>query len=124
MLYNVLYWQQMPSTTDKLAEMKGLPTQQDKERIQRILLRYEKKYPGRILHTVREAQSEHRAEGNETAKAKYGVVNQQAHGRVLFELPEDLGNQIIEVAPFVFKNKKHLAWFAKNFKELLIPAKY
>jgi hypothetical protein len=102
----------------------GLPTQQDKERIQQALLRYEIKYPGRIKKARDDARAEHRAEGLHGDKAKFGVVNKQAHGRVLFELPEDLGVRITKIAPLVFKDKTHLRWFVKNFSELLIPERY
>lgn len=123
-LYSVLYLGQMGNTTDDLAEMVGLPTEQDKEKIRRAILRYEKKHPGYIQAAIEQARGEHRAEGLHTDKAKYGVVNKQAHGRVLFELPNELGQQITSITPFVFKNKKHLRWFIKHFPELLIPSKY
>lgn len=105
-----------------LADMVGLPTQNDKEKIQRLILRYERNHPGYILHGIQEVRREHFEQGGR--KQKYGEVNKSAQGRILLELPEDLGKQITDVAPFVFKDKKHLRWFIKNFPELLIPEKY
>lgn len=112
------------ANTNDLAEIVGLPTEQDKERIRRVILRYEKKHPGYILAAIEQARAEHRADGLGTRKAEYGEVNKAAGGRVLFELPVELGEQITNIAPFVFKNKQHLRWFVKNFRELLIPPKY
>lgn len=97
-----------------------LPSSNDKEKIRRIILRFERKNPGAILHTIEEVRAEHQAGGLHTRKAEYGEVNKAAQGRTLFELPEELGHEIVKVAPFVFRSRKHLHWFIKNFPELLI----
>lgn len=112
------------ATNKDLAELVGLPTPQDKERIQQVILRYEYKFPGRIQKARDDAREEHRAAGLHGDKAKFGVVNKAAHGRLAMELPEDLGARITKIAPLVFKDKTHLHWFIKNFPELLIPEKW
>lgn len=99
-----------------------VPSNNDKEKIQRILLRYERKHPGYVLNGIQEVRREHFQQGGR--KQRYGEVNKQSQGRILFELPEELGQQITDIAPFVFKSKRHLHWFIKHFPELLIPESY
>jgi hypothetical protein len=105
-----------------LGDAVGLPDEQDKEAIRRMILRYEKKHPGYIQGARDEAKREHQAQGGKTAE--FGEVNKAARGRVLFELPEELYQSIYNSYPLMFSDTKHLRWFVKNFKELLIPEKY
>src|SRR5688572_5416829 len=111
----------MDKTTKKtLGEAIGLPDDVDKENIRKIILKYDKKHPGYIQHAISEAKADFAG----TDKAKFGEVNKSAHGRVLFELPEELHANLETYIPTLFREKTHLRWFIKHFKELLIPEKY
>jgi hypothetical protein len=105
-----------------VADAVGLPDQQDKERIQRYLARYDKAHPGEIQFHISMAREHFRAAGG--AKQKYGLVNKAASGRTLFELPNEVGQWLEAAYPLMFRSKEHTAWFAKNFPELLIPERY
>jgi hypothetical protein len=105
-----------------LADAVGMPDDQDKARIRQILMTFDKKHPGQIFHTVQKAREDFRAQGGDVAK--YGLVNKQASGRTLFELPEALVGEIETEYPTMFREKKHFHWFVRHFKELLIPEKY
>ena len=106
-------------STKSMGDVVGLPDDIDKARIQRFLLRYERKHPGEIQF--------HRDMARERTKAgknDYGVVDPTSARRYLFELPEQIGIWLGEAYPLMFKEKSHTRWFAKNFPELLIPRKY
>lgn len=105
-----------------LGDAVGMPDSVDKERIRKILLAYEKKYPGQITYTRDVAKGDFGAQGGK--KAEFGLVNKGASGRVIFELPEELHHQLEEYIPTLFRDKKHFRWFVKNFKELMIPERY
>lgn len=109
-------------TAQSMADVVGLPDKQDKERIQKYLVQYEKQFPGEIGSIVYLAREDFRKQGGRVAE--WGEVNKAARGRTLFELPERLGQWMEQAYPLMFKDKKHTAWFAKNFPELLLPNKY
>lgn len=105
------------SSTDKLAEGIGLPDKQDKERIQRWLLKYEKEHPGEIKF--------HRDAARARLKdPKFATIDDASARRYLFELPEEFGNWLSQSYPLMFKAKTHTHWFCRNFPELLIPEKF
>lgn len=111
----------------ELGDAIDLPDDVDKERIRRMILRYEKKNPGYILNCIQEARAQHQYSDTmgKTKKAvKYGEVNEGISGRLLFEIPEELYRDIEDAYPVMFKNKKHFRWFVANFKELMIPEEY
>lgn len=110
------------ATAKTMADVVGLPDEQDRQRIQRYLLRYEKAHPGEIQFHINMAREHFRAAGGD--KQKFGVTNKQAHGRTLFELPNEVGQWLEAAYPLMFRSKEHTAWFAKNFPELLIPERY
>lgn len=113
----------MDKTTIKtLGDAVGLPDEVDKERIRKMILRYDDKHPGYIKHAIEEARAQHALLGGKTTE--YGEVNKQAGGRLLFELPQGLYKKIDEAYPLMFREKSHLRWFIKHFKELLIPERY
>ena len=105
-----------------LADAVGLPDKQDKERIQRKLLQYEREHPGEITAIIKMAKDHFQYYGGD--REKFGVVNKQAQGRVIFELPNALGQWFEQAYPLMFRDKKHTAWMARNFPELLIAEKY
>lgn len=106
-----------------MADVIGMPDEQDKLYIQRLILKYDKKYPGRILHTVQEARKDLE---NVTVPGKardLGIVDKGSNRRYVMELPEELGHWIEQAYPTMFREKKHLHWLLKNFPELRIPYK-
>ena len=105
-----------------VADAVGMPTTWDRENLHKIIISFEKKNPGMIQYTVKEAKDDFRSQGGN--KQKFGEVNKSAKGRVLLELPEELHLQLEECLPSVFRSKQHLAWFIKNFPSLLIPEKF
>lgn len=105
-----------------IADAVGLPTQWDKENLTKIIQRFERKNPGMIAYTIQEAKKDYQSQGGN--KAKFGEVNKHAQGRIILELPEELHHQLEKSLPSLFRSKKHLAWFVKHFKNLLIPERY
>lgn len=103
-----------------LADVVGLPDKQDKENILIIIKNYEKKNPGKLVHTIESA----RAEMRENGKGEFGLVGKEASRRLIFELPQGLVTKIEEAYPLMFRDKDHFRWFVQNFKPLLIPDKY
>lgn len=106
-------------STKSLADAIGLPDKEDKLRIQKFLLQYEKEHPGEIKFH-RDAARERLASSNKN----FAVIDATSQRRYLFELPVALGNWLNMAYPLMFKDKKHTAWFCENFKELMIPEKY
>lgn len=107
------------TSTKTLADAIGLPDKEDKVRIQRYLLKYERENPGEILFHRNMARERSKAGNN-----KFGVVDKTSARRYLFELPVEIGNWMSQAYPLMFKDKNHTAWFCKQFPELLIPYKY
>lgn len=105
-----------------MGEAVGLPDEEDKNRIRRMILKYERKHPGFIAHARDEAKAQYKVEGGQ--KQKFGLADEQSSRRLLFELPEELYKWIDTAYPLMFQNKKHLRWLIQNFRELLIPEKY
>lgn len=110
------------ATPNSMADATGLPDSIDKKRIEHFLAVYEKHHPGELQAIKKFAQDQHAAQGGRLKD--FSEVNKQARGRVLFELPEPVGKWMEQAYPLMFKDKRHTAWFAKNFKWLLIPPKY
>lgn len=109
-------------TLQSMGDVVGLPDEEDKLRIQLKLRAYEKEHPGELAFIINMAREHFKDAGGD--KQKYGLTNKQASGRTLFELPEDLGRWLENAYPLMFRERKHTAWFAKNFPELLIPEVY
>lgn len=113
-----------------MGDVVGLPDAEDKARIQRYLVRYEQQHPGEIQAIRLLARQLLYSEDNVLKQDKsftnkdHGIVNKGANGRVLFELPEGIGRWLDQAYPLMFRDKKHTAWFARNFKELLVPESY
>lgn len=104
----------------------GMPDEQDKKHIQKLIARYEKANPGDII-ALREFAREHSA----AADNEFGLVSGTSKGainsnsmRYMMELPPKLHEMIEEYIPTIFRSKKHFAWFCKNFKFLMIPSRH
>lgn len=99
-----------------LGDVVGMPDEDDKKQIRRIIIRYNKKHPGEIQF--------HRDTARDRLTNEWSEVDDDSHRRYLMEIPEGLFAQLEAYIPTLFREKKHFAWFCKNFKELLIPRKY
>lgn len=108
-----------------------LPDKEDWNNIVRIINKFRKesvKVYGKdiLIECIADAKKEHAVAGNKYARfsAEYQLVNKDSNMRHIFELPEGLIRAIEKVYPVMFNNKRHFAWFARNFKELRIAEKY
>lgn len=109
----------MTRSNKSLADAIGLPDEEDRKRIMDRILKYEHEHPGEII-----AIRDHARQLSKATKNKHGVVNEESRRRYLFELPEELGHWMGQAYPLMFREPSHTRWFAKNFKELLIPERY
>ena len=117
----------MASEVNKLADAIGLPDKEDKERIQRWILKYEKENPGEFkFHRdfAKERLKDPTFGVVDEVTASSGVGGAGANRRYLFELPVPFGNWLSQAYPLMFKDKRHTRWFCKNFPELMIPERY
>lgn len=114
-------------TYKDLADAIGMPDAKDKENIQNIILAYEKKHPGYILHArnmARESLADTTYATTDGSRALSGRISSGSAMRLHLELPEELYHNIEAYIPTIFREKKHYHWFLKNFPELLIPNKF
>lgn len=113
-------------TYQTLGDAIGMPDDEDKQNIRRIINRYEKKHPGEMKTLIEYAQAHSAAFDNEfglvSGKGGTGVSSNGV--RYLMELPPGLHAKLEMYLPTLFREKKHFQWFVKNFPELLIPEKY
>lgn len=107
----------MTRSTKSLADAIGLPDEEDRIRIEMFLKKYEEDNPGEI-------QFHRDAARIRLSNKKHGVINEESGRRYLFELPQPIGIWLGQAYPLMFRDKRHLAWFCKNFKHLMIPEKY
>lgn len=104
-----------------LVGLVGMPDRDDKRNIMAMITKFERENPGMIAYNIRMARDDHANSGHDL---KFNIVGQEAGRRHVFELPEGLV-KIIEMGyPLMFTDKKHFAWFCKNFSFLMIPEKY
>lgn len=113
-------------TKGDIADAIGMPDEKDYEVLLGIIQRFERKYPGLIKAAMEEGRRDfhdgiHRK--NLTWKNDT-VVNKDSHMTYAFEIPATLYMAIEQVFPSMFKSKKHLRWFKKNFYKLTIRATY
>jgi len=104
-----------------LGDAIGLPTVGDRDIIRRVLVQYEKAHPGEIKFHRDAARARLAESGKDT---KFAVVDESSRRRYMFELPVEIGHFLEKSYPLMFSNKKHFAWFCKNFPELLIGERY
>lgn len=101
----------------------GMPDEEDKLRLQRIIKRYERNNPGEISFH-REAGKEHVDVAHNPFGEMSKVTGEKNSGRrYMMELPPQLHEQLEAYIPTLFRSKKHFHWFCKNFPELMIPEK-
>jgi hypothetical protein len=104
-----------------LGDAIGLPTAGDKEIIRKVLVQYDKANPGMIKFHRDAARARIAESGKDN---KFGLINKESNRRYMMELPVEIGQFLEKSYPLMFTNKKHFAWFCKNFPELLIGEQY
>jgi len=98
----------------------GLPDQKDYENICVMIRNFKKKYPGE-MEIIAAAANEKR----ETAFNDFSNVKQaDMQMRHVFTMPVELLKKIELSYPLMFTNKKHMAWFRKNFPIFSASRKY
>jgi len=108
------------STKHLMSSVVGMPDEEDKRIIQKIIINYEDKKPGQITDSILEARQENK-EGN---KNSLNTTNKGSNSRLVLRLPEELAMQLQKYIPTLFRDKKHFEWFVKNFKHLMVPEEY
>ena len=91
-----------------IADSIGMPDEKDYAVLHGIIQKFEAKYPG-LLKATTEA-------GRRDSKG-FAKKNSLTYA---FELPAPLYYQIEKVFPSMFRSKKHLRWFRRNFHKLTI----
>ncbi len=120
----------------KWSDIVGMPDSWDKKNIQALVDTFSKTtftIPGDdgepsititgaewIRQGLIEARERHQTEG--TLKGNdFGVKSKDMDMRVMCTVPKPLQMKLIQGYPSLFKDKKHLLWFARNFKMFTIP---
>lgn len=99
-----------------MSDVVGMPDDEDKKNIQKIIDDYERDNPGDIQELI--------DYGKAHAKSDFNLVGETSNRRYILELPPKLHAKLEEYIPTIFRDQKHFAWFCKNFKQLTIPEKY
>jgi len=112
-----------------LGDAVGMPDDQDKETLRKIMIKWDKAHPGVTDYTIKLAREE--MEANSTTfkdVSDLGIVEKKGmsstNRALIFELPEGLVTELEKCIPTLFRERKHFAWFVKNFPELRIPKNY
>lgn len=105
-----------------VADAIGMPDEQDYQVLSRIIKHFEKNNPGLIRFTLEQGRKDYESGAYSKNKLWKGdaVTNQQANMVYSFELPAGLYSAIEKVFPSMFKSKKHLRWFKRQFYKLTI----
>lgn len=108
-----------------VADAIGMPDDEDYRNLVRIIQRYNRTHPGVLDYTIKTARDEFQQGiyANRLVWQGDAVVGKQNNIVYAFELPVELGRAIEEVFPSMFRSKKHLRWFRKNFPRLTISGK-
>lgn len=69
-----------------------------------------------------EARERHQIDGSLKGN-EFGLKDKQTDTRVLCTVPKPLQMKLVQGYPTLFKDKKHLLWFVKNFPCFRIPRK-
>ncbi len=107
-----------------LGDALGMPTEEDKEFLRKLLVEYERQRPGEIMAYIEAGKRDLAANGAWNGRQEFGVTGKQAHMRQIFNFPPTLAALIERYFPTMFRDKKHFRWFVKNFKWLMLPEKY
>jgi hypothetical protein len=109
-----------------LAGAVGMPDKDDWETIVKLINIFRKDSVKRygkdiLVECISNAKKEHIASAHDSG---FMLVNKDSSMRHIFELPESFIHVIEKSYPLMFQDKKHFAWFSRNFKELRLPEKY
>jgi len=122
---------------DHWSDIVGMPDEWDKENIRRIIKNFsEEKFSfteedgsvttmtgeAWIVSEVEDAKESHR-QGLDPIN-EHGLKSKDSDMRVATAMPNVLWARISEAYPTLFKDRKHLTWFVKNFKMFQVPNKF
>jgi hypothetical protein len=93
----------------------GMPDEEDRRQVQKIIDDFEKKNPGEIKFH-RDGAKDHLKE----LKATNGVLDKKSARRYALEIPEPLFLSLEAYIPTLFRSQKHFKWLRKNFKYLFL----
>jgi hypothetical protein len=74
-----------------------------------------------IVNEVQDARKQHGL--NENLGNDYGEKIKESELRIICALPRPLHAKLLEGYPNLFRDRKMHMWFAKNFKQFVVPRK-
>lgn len=98
----------------------GLPDEADYKNICVMIRNFKKKNPGELEMIAAAAHEKRKAAFNDFSSTDRGEMNM----RHVFTMPVELLKKIELSYPLMFTNKKHMAWFRKNFPIFSASRKY
>lgn len=76
-----------------------------------------------ITSEVVDARKSHQTSGVGEITNPYGLKVKDSDMRIGTAIPKDLWLEIEEAYPTIFRDKKHMTWFLKNFPEFRVASK-
>jgi hypothetical protein len=110
-----------------VADAIGMPDEKDLETLSRIIKRFERTHPGWIAYHLQTGRRDyelgiHHRKQTWDASGR-ALISKDSNMAYVFELPGELHSAIEKVFPSMFRSKKHLAWFKRNFIKLTVAGK-
>lgn len=102
----------------------GMPDAFDKKNIQSLIRAYEQTFPGKIKYLVDGEKEDEEAYGHGGTFDPYLVKNKGSDMRKVLVIPAELVQELKKGYPTIFTDKKHFAWFVKNFPQFRVADKY
>lgn len=102
----------------------GMPDAFDKKNIQSLIRAYEQTFPGRIRHLVEEEKADEVSQGHGGTFDPYLMKNKGSEMRKVLVMPAELVQELKTGYPTLFTDRKHFAWFVKNFPQFMVAEKY
>lgn len=102
----------------------GMPDAFDKKNIQSLIRAYEATFPGRIKSIVDAEREDEKAEGHGGTFDPYLMKNKGSEMRKVLVMPAELVQELKTGYPTIFTDRKHFAWFVKNFPQFMVADKY
>lgn len=117
-----------------VADVVGMPDDKDYTRLLKIINKFrderffdpetEESVTGEqlIKHSLEQGRRDYETGTYRKYKMYAGknLVNKDSNTVYVAELPEELFMRIEKTFPTMFKSKKHLSWFKKNFSKLML----
>jgi hypothetical protein len=117
----------LKSGSDDVADAIGMPDAKDLETLSRIIKRFERTHPGWITYHLQAGRRDYELGVHRKKQVfdKLGraLISKDSNMAYVFELPGELHTAIEKVFPSMFRSKKHLAWFRRNFIKLTVAGK-